>query len=420
MSLDDEGAPQRPVLAKEECVFGEPCIMCGARKASLCERCRSVNYCGSNCQRLDWRLHKTLCAEMQIFLSTRPSQNHRVAVSLPEQDVWPIFVWVECERRWDEFDCVSYESLNLRSLLGSDDYVAKSAFITRNARRGYDIGRVVEIKHRDAFLLDGSLPNRCVIELTRGARIHDWRGPLVVMVQQNRYDIYCDVSLADLRIAVDYFISYADDWVTHIEGDEQISTDSARGVKITCRGDQSEFGWDPFVAVAVPRRGQIFLAPQSRPSLPRRLGVSLRVSKCQPDQAWIGNKSATSRFDNVYATFLHLDCNPQLNNEAWGWAPPEWQNKVGSVVVVREDGEDLTPRQVEALCVYCRQKLGPLFDDAIGAGTGARSRSEIMNFITPQAFAKFFTDFRDEKKIKEPSWKDEHCPVESVLEQRFV
>lgn len=44
----------------------------------------------------------------------------------------------------------------------------------------------------------------------------------------------------------------------------------------------------------------------------------------------------------------------------WGWASQQWQNNVGSTIVVRQDGKPLLPRHVEALCNYCRYEIRPL------------------------------------------------------------
>lgn len=83
--------------------------------------------------------------------------------------------------------------------------------ITRNALRGYDLSHTVQVACRDAFLIDGSTPNVCVRETTRGKMAHDWRGPIVVMRQPGTAVdplVYEDMTAADLRVAVDYFVAY--------------------------------------------------------------------------------------------------------------------------------------------------------------------------------------------------------------------
>jgi hypothetical protein len=83
--------------------------------------------------------------------------------------------------------------------------------IKRNALRGFDLDHTVEVVCRETFLIDGSKPNSCVMEITKGKMTHDWRGPIVVLRQPGTAmdpRFYEDVTAADLRIVVDYFVSY--------------------------------------------------------------------------------------------------------------------------------------------------------------------------------------------------------------------
>ena len=83
--------------------------------------------------------------------------------------------------------------------------------IKRNVLRGFDLYYTVQVICRDTFLIDGSKPNSCVMEITKGKMTHDWRGPILVMRQPGTEidpDFYEDVTAAELRIVVDYFLSY--------------------------------------------------------------------------------------------------------------------------------------------------------------------------------------------------------------------
>jgi hypothetical protein len=179
------------------------------------------------------------------------------------------------------------------------------------------------------------------------------------------YDRFQDVSLADLRIAVDYFTSYLDDTVIPRQDNMPLPSTHAAGVLITCRGEQHTLGWDEFVAVAVPRGDMVFLSSHDRPSIPRRLGIPLLTRKHpleRPPEEYSGQRN---KLENINATWLHLDCRTHRNTgEMWGLAPFQWQSNVGNVVVVREDGQDITPRQVEALCIYSQREMGPMFEEA--------------------------------------------------------
>ena len=58
------------------------------------------------------------------------------------------------------------------------------------------------------------MPNICVRQTTRGKMTHNWCGPILVVVMRqpgtdlNPYDLYEDITAADLRVVVDYFLPY--------------------------------------------------------------------------------------------------------------------------------------------------------------------------------------------------------------------
>jgi hypothetical protein len=61
------------------------------------------------------------------------------------------------------------------------------------------------------------------------------------------------------------------------------------------------------------------------------------------------------------------------------------------VIVVRQDGKDLTPYQAEALAYYCQFKLRPVFEDSLGTGYVKRTREEVVSqFLTRAKFEKFW------------------------------
>ena len=88
-----------------------------------------------------------------------------------------------------------------------------------------------------------------------------------------------------------------------------------------------------------------------QPPISTLIGVLLLTRKYPPDRAWKDDQTVGfCPYENVAATFLHLNADPQ--GSSWGWAPLRRKDNVGSVIVVREDGKALTPYQVEALSYY--------------------------------------------------------------------
>ncbi|KAJ4300851.1 hypothetical protein N0V90_002939 [Kalmusia sp. IMI 367209] len=57
------------------------CVYCGAAAASHCARCEATKYCGPQCQKSDWSIHKTTCGKQGLDLVV-----HRAAEML--QDIY--------------------------------------------------------------------------------------------------------------------------------------------------------------------------------------------------------------------------------------------------------------------------------------------------------------------------------------------
>ncbi|KAJ6191974.1 hypothetical protein J3E72DRAFT_380368 [Bipolaris maydis] len=168
------------------------------------------------CQKGDWALHKTIC---KIFttLPSRPSPSHKLAIFFPVDSKAPQLIWIECERRVDEEDGVAWESPDTQKLLELENldpkYRGAREFkkITRAKLRGFNLSYTVEVILRETGLIDGSTRNACVQHITKGRKRHDWRGPIVVMRQPGTAIdplVYEDINARDLRVAVDYFVSY--------------------------------------------------------------------------------------------------------------------------------------------------------------------------------------------------------------------
>jgi hypothetical protein len=87
----------------------------------------------------------------------------------------------------------------------------------------------------------------------------------------------------------------------------------------------------------------------------------------------------------------------------------EWRSAnfgpVGSVLVVRKDGKDVTAQQVEALVRYCRDMLLSGMIDVDGKGEEARSRFVEENICWAK-FEVFFEAFKKRRISKgDEAWK---------------
>jgi len=91
----------------------------------------------------------------------------------------------------------------------------------------------------------------------------------------------------------------------------------------------------------------------------------------------------------------------------------EWDiNKLGSVLVYRKDGKDITSRQVEALVCYCKYELFAAMKPLASTVYDEGDRQEfIEENICRAEFEKFFARYK-QKKIAEgdQTWKVEVSP----------
>ena len=369
------------------------CTICNAGDSRSCAHCKSSYYCSLECQQTDWPAHKLLCKTFNT-IAPRPGPSFKLAVLFPSDQISPKLIWVGCERK------------EVSHLLGNDDPFLERKPMTRNIFRGFGLECTLEVICRETFLVDGSETNQSVIQVTRGAMGHDWRGPIVVFRQPEARIgslVSGDMTLADFRHAVDYFLSYGNEptqnpWNSTIRSGSKIL-----GVKVTCVGDQKAFGAEHYMAVGVPRDHPVFLSSEPT-GISSLVELPVLVRKYPPDPVWKNDRDTYGfPFENRAATFLHLNADPK--SEDWGWAPlPEWQNDVGSILVVRQDGKDLTTHQAEVLCHYCHFKLQPLFEDSMGGGRVERTREEVMGYMNRETFAAFFEEYREERVKEDPSW----------------
>jgi len=165
------------------------CAICnGSANTKLCASCHSIPYCSRECQKADWPLHKTICKGLTT-LPPRPSPSHKLAILFPVDSKEPQLIWINCENRIDDDDGFAWERADIDSVLetkGVDPTYGtfpERKQITRNAPRGIDLSHTVTVICREAFLIDGSTPNICIRQTTRGKMTHNWCGPIVAMRQ---------------------------------------------------------------------------------------------------------------------------------------------------------------------------------------------------------------------------------------------
>jgi hypothetical protein len=344
------------------------CVMCNKTGTLRCSRCERQWFCGKQCQKEDWPVHKLLCGQRKSFES-RPTGDSRRAILFSESQPTVEFIWVALE--YDPKDEEYFGHPKLEAYHGD---TGSTLSLNYNVVRNRHLHGHLDIRHRDTLLTDGSKLNQGIIMVTKGKAEHTWAGPIIAMKYSP--EDYVDIDMGDFRDVVDYFVP--------CNPTAPKSQRVVKAVRINCLGDVTKSGRRKFEAVDLPvnRTGKYPMPPLSK-----QVGMPLELVKVSPPGSW-GNDSCL--LQNQAVTFLYLDIDPK--SCSWGWAPLYWQDSVGSVIVARADGEDLHPFRVAALCHFCQYVLQPMFEDSIGGGMDPEnpiSKEEVMHRMSPKSFELF-------------------------------
>lgn len=281
----------------------------------------------------------------------------------------------------------------MRNWLGNDKPRIRYMYMEKNVARGRRLRSSIKIAHRDAGLYDGSAPNRSIKAAVRDAYTYDWRGPMVAMknIGESALDEsgHLDMDLHDFRDAVDHFIAY--DNADYFDEEEDQLSAKIKGVRVCNDGSQLNPSGGRFIEVDVPKEHQVFSVGDA-PSIAGLVGLPVQAWKYSLSEPWM-NSGATTVSVNSYITSLFLG--------SWGSAPPQWHGDIGTVLVVRSDGMDLSRHEVEALCTFCLYQLQPLFESSNEAGL---AKEEILAQMKPQVFKQYFEMMRRER-FEDASWR---------------
>jgi hypothetical protein len=68
------------------------------------------------------------------------------------------------------------------------------------------------------------------------------------------------------------------------------------------------------------------------------------------------------------------------------------------VLLLRDDGEDMSLEEAEALCRFCAQVLMPTFSQCL---RGEIPRLEVLRYLTVEYLNKFMRELRDGQVVEE-------------------
>jgi hypothetical protein len=189
--------------------------MCNIPDAKACATCNSVWYCSEKCQTKDSHLHNFLCKDFIEFKAGRPDAHHKLAFFFSTDPQPPKLIWVRCNCtggctlcQFCGECCNSAFSADLVQYLS---LIPPSGTDTIRDGSNNEKGGLVEHHHTGLDFYDGpGKTNEGIFRATKGeAGMDRWMGPVVVLADTMRSCCgkrYQDITLADFREAINYFI----------------------------------------------------------------------------------------------------------------------------------------------------------------------------------------------------------------------
>ncbi|KAK7518819.1 hypothetical protein IWZ03DRAFT_359061 [Phyllosticta citriasiana] len=387
----------------------DPCLICLNPEGRLCGACHSVAYCSKDCQNSDWKSHKNICSQVVEELE-RPKGNFKRAIIFKPDDDKPRLVWLEVQRIKDPDD---EEKSRLSTARPIADFLAcrqdavSGVGFQRNVRRGRDLEHTLIINFYERYD-----PNYSVREATDVRNFHDFMGPVIFSKKTgftpDGLD-YGDIEATDYLDIIDFLITFGNpiyrdrsyllpstrfesnfdlaadfrklvlnnDTSDKQDDDNQSKQTSERAtedkttvqcVRIACEGDLRG-GSTKLKHVVLPMTDASSHSIQNVPSskayhashISQLVGMPLHLRRVMREHG-----DNETNHANPEATLLLHELH-DMSSDSWGWPPPQWQAHygiVGSVVAMRDDGEDLTIQQVRELCEFARLVARPLTNSA--------------------------------------------------------
>lgn len=200
----------------------KPCNTCDTLTSKNCSKCKIVHYCNRSCQANDWAVHKFFCASLPFPVVPKSTdQNHNIinyekkaitGILFNENSTVPELIKIPLSIKFENMMLPATDKY--MGAPESHNYMQSNPFTKRNLKD------TLVILFRDNFLNDGSLPNKCIQNLSKGINDYPWKGPVIVIkmkgleVYQN---IYEDMNVKDFKDVIDYFCWYGKEKGSNVE-----------------------------------------------------------------------------------------------------------------------------------------------------------------------------------------------------------
>jgi len=363
----------------------------GNEEAGRCKDCLSVSYCSTRCWSVDRPAHQLLCPSYLVFMGTRPSSVHKLAIWFPGDHDRPRLVWVHVPVPTTHQS--QQPAPELSAFFGpQQQHTCPSATImTHNNRRGIKVGHEIRVYQQPAHAC-GLLANRSVrhaVEACHGMTVPGKAdgGPLVAVAAAREANGLLppgivDMTLSDFRHVLDLFSTRGDDTVR-----ETPTGGTIQALRISCELQQKLYGHGVFSVVFI--QSDLPFEEKEKSALCEMLGGGAQLLVCRPrdddghleSTTQAGGDGGDYSVHNTYAAALTTDMD--RSSGGWGTPPKPWE---GGAIVARSDRADLDIHWAMRVCRYCVEVLQPTFQRA---RAGSMKRKAALREVTPQKLAAF-------------------------------
>ncbi|KAI1270664.1 hypothetical protein F5Y18DRAFT_422163 [Xylariaceae sp. FL1019] len=381
------------------------CIICDKPASKRCDQCMSTAYCSEQCQRGDFEVHNLLCEQFASFdLALRPSQDHIRAIVFHVDRKKPEFIWLRSRWRHSHAsDDGIVERLLLRYGMPDVTVVHTNLMLSRRLRPAE--------KSAVLHCPNASLYNRsvqCITHTGRGVPPYpDWCGLIVAHgIDERDEGLRCrDVNMNDFRHIADTLIAFkAVSMIPSVPGELlPVTSQDVKGIRINCLGDQVRLNKSPMEQISIYQGARSFYEEHTS-HIAARIELPIITQRCYPHPVWATD---TNLYVNQDATYLYLSCDPDAVLDplrdifGWAYASQEYQNPVGTVIAVRQDGKPLSVEHMEALCSYCYNDALETLWQAIPRYDGPRgslTKEQALSRISKKSFAAFWSQWCEDKR----------------------
>lgn len=391
-----------------------------------CSVCQSAHYCSHGCTSLDLPLHSLICPQFREVPKSRPAakregykwnatnRNYIQALLLPKDSDTPRLVWVAARQNLNQ-EGGYIEQQTVHKDITEEYKIAPP--VTREVTRNGRHLRLFMAENKAATLIE----NTCLRFLSKGYTTSDPRmiycGDIIICAWKDTFQkmdvitrektTYIDIDYADLRYILDDYVQYrayesseCNDLIRQQEGAW------VQAVMLHCDGDVTFNGKEKYQDVYIHKRSHTICGPLSPTThgqdllpdvstISHNMGMTLRLQKMMVDPSWLGKMVASiEQRANTAAKFLMIDTDIENKKGIWGTLMAKWNTGIDTTVLVaREDHKNITAKQVEILCRYCREIVEPSLKEFDGTDLKLERKRFAQEHLESLKFEDYFLAF---------------------------